>query len=340
MKKKVFIGIDFSKKTFDVSVIMEYQQDVIFYSRFENNKAGCSQLLSWLKGHGCNAKECLFCAEHTGLYSLLLSEFLINKGLFMWLENPLQIKLCSGVKRDKNDKVDSKAIALYAYRYQDIARCYQIPDTALKSLGLLLSFRERLLHNKHALLVSSHEIRAVIDRDKTARYIYEQSSKDIDKINRQIKDVELMMLEVIKSCDSLEENYKLVTSIKGVALVNTVSILVVTQNFTRFNNSRQFACYAGMAPFGSLSGTSIHITPHVSHLANKKIKALLTQAALSAIRHDNNISEYYQRKKNEGKNDWLIVNNVRNKLVHRIFAVVRDKQPYQSEYGNPLNKFD
>lgn len=41
------------------------------------------------------------------------------------------------------------------------------------------------------------------------------------------------------------------------------------------SDARQFACYAGVAPFGHQSGNSIHGTPHVSHLANKQIKSLL-----------------------------------------------------------------
>jgi transposase len=65
----------------------------------------------------------------------------------MWLENPLQIKRSTGIKRDKNDRTDSRDIALYAYRYQDIARCCQLPEAALQLPALLLSFRERLLQN-------------------------------------------------------------------------------------------------------------------------------------------------------------------------------------------------
>jgi hypothetical protein len=47
---------------------------------------------------------------------------------------------------------------------------------------------------------------------------------------------------------------------------------------------------------------------------------------------------YYQRKKQAGKNERLIINNIRNKLIHRIFALVRNKQLYQVEYMNPLDK--
>jgi transposase len=87
-----------------------------------------------------------------------------------------------------------------------------------------------------------------------------------------------------------------------------------------------------MAPFGKQSGTSINSKPKVSRLANKKIKTLLTQAAKSAMAHDPIIRRYYERKLAEGKDKWLITNNVRNKIVHTIFAIVRSKQPYSVNY--------
>jgi transposase len=340
MKKKLFIGIDFSKKTIDVSVISgENLHQVSGYQQFENDKEGCKSMLKWVKALShVPQEEWLFCGEHTGLYSVLLSEFLQKKGLFFWLENPLQIKQSSGVKRDKNDKIDSRDIALYAARFQDRAKHYQMPDNVLKSLELLLSFRERLMRNKDALLVSSAEVCRVFQRDATARYIYEQSQRDIERINKEIKEIEKKMKELIQENEAVKENYELVSSIKGVALINTAAIIVATQNFTRFENSRQFACYSGMAPFGKQSGTSINTSPHVSHLADKKIKVLLTQAAKCAVRYDMNVKQYYERKLAEGKKDWVVINTVRNKLIHRIFAVVRNKQLYQMDYLNAVVK--
>ena len=70
-------------------------------------------------------------------------------------------------------------------------------------------------------------------------------------------------------------------SIKGVALLNTIAILIATQNFTRFENARQFACYAGMAPFGKQSGTNINSRPRVSRLANKKLRSCLSYLSTS-----------------------------------------------------------
>ena len=234
--------------------------------------------------------------------------------------------------------MDSLGIEFYAYRYQDRAKAFQLPSEALTSLSLLISYRERLVSNKQALQVSSSEIRRVMNRDTTAKYIYADSQKDIKRIDKRIKEIEKKMLEQIESDQSLQQNYELVSSVKGVALINTVAILVTTQNFTRFENSRQFACYSGMATFGKQSGTSINTRPRVSNLANKKIKVLLTQAAKCATRYDPSIRQYYLRKLAEGKDKWLVINNVRNKMINRIFAIVKSKQLYQVEYDNHLAK--
>jgi transposase len=163
MERNLFIGIDFSKKTLDVSVIRRRDLDSVSCQQFENSRSGCSALPGWLKPQTEEPPDRrLFCGEHTGLYSVVLSEFSVKKGLFMWLENPLQIKQSGGMKRDKSDRADSRETATYACRFEDRARAYALPDRALKSLELLPAFRERPVNNKRALPVSPVEIRRVM----------------------------------------------------------------------------------------------------------------------------------------------------------------------------------
>lgn len=337
--KNLFIGIDYSKKKFDVSLLERDKMQEISHNSFENTPEGCKAMLKWIVFQtNVPSEEWLFCGEHTGLYGVLLTEFLVKRKYFVWMENPMQIKLSGGLKREKNDKVDSQEIARYAYRFQDKAKCFQVQDKSLKSLQLLLSFRDRLLRNKHSILVAAQEIRAVLKRDTTARYIYEQTKRDVERLNKEIKEVESRMKEIIHASEELKENYLLATSVKGIALINTVALMIHTDNFTRFQNCRQLSCYAGVAPFEKTSGSSIRSGSHVSHLANIQIKTLLTQAARSAIKYDTELRQYYERKIKEGKLDQVVINNVRNKLLHRIFAIVQKKQPYQENYINSLNK--
>jgi hypothetical protein len=46
------------------------------------------------------------------------------------------------------------------------------------------------------------------------------------------------------------------------------------------------------------------------------------------------MKNYYRRKIAEGKPEWLVINNVKNKPVHLAFALVRNKQLYQAGYTN------
>jgi transposase len=61
-----------------------------------------------------------------------------------------------------------------------------------------------------------------------------------------------------------------------------------------------YAYYGGIAPSENRSGTSYRGKTRVSHLANKQIKANLSNAARSAIQNDPELRLYYDRKVKEG----------------------------------------
>ena len=52
--------------------------------------------------------------------------------------------------------------------------------------------------------------------------------------------------------------------------------------------------------------------------------------AMSAIRLQNDLGEYYRRKVAEGKNKMSVINAVRNKIIHRIYAVIKNQIIYQN----------
>jgi transposase len=115
-------------------------------------------------------------------------------------------------------------------------------------------------------------------------------------------------------------------------------MLVTTVNFERFENGRKYACYAGVAPFEHSSGSSIRGKTSVSHLANKRMKTLLFNAANSASQWDPELKNYYQRKKNDGKDHQLIMNSICCKLINRMFAVVKRKSEFVITYKENFSK--
>lgn len=54
--------------------------------------------------------------------------------------------------------------------------------------------------------------------------------------------------------------------------------------------------------------------------------------ALSAISNNKELKAYFERKVAEGKNKMCVINAVRNKLLQRVFAVVRDNRLFEENY--------
>ena len=118
--QKVFIGIDVSKLTIDVSIITHQgEQD---YHQFENNLKAFKEMEIWLKRKKrFSFQESLFCMEHTGLYTRELVSFLLQHEAKVWMESALHLKRSMGMTRGKSDKVDSYRIARYAMTNSDKA---------------------------------------------------------------------------------------------------------------------------------------------------------------------------------------------------------------------------
>jgi transposase len=152
--------------------------------------------------------------------------------------------------------------------------------------------------------------------------------KTIHYLTKQIVALESYIKKLMNRDELLLKNYELLNSLKGVGLVLSCQILYHTSNFKRFNSWRQFSSYCGIAPFEHSSGTSIHRKNRIHHIGDRKMKTLLTLASVSAIQCDKELKQYYKKKVAEGKPKMVALNNVRNKILSRAFAVVKRGTPY------------
>lgn len=332
MKKNVIIGIDFSKLTLDVTFIHVDSPEVKHYQQFENTESGCKAIIKWVKKHYQDTSDWLICGEFTGIYSMTSAMVFNDQELDFWLENPSQIKRSSGISREKNDKVDSYQIAMYAKRFMDRVRLFNPGTDLLLKLRELVRFKDRLTKAKKQLLVPAKELKRVRKDWDESEYIDDTSKELAKSIDLKIKEIDNQLLSLLKTDPDLKKKYDLINSVVGVGKQTAIFLLIHTWGFISFDTPRQLACYCGIAPFMRESGTSIRGKGRVSHIANKKLKTLLHMCALNAIRYDPVIKAYYERKVSEGKNPMNVINNARNKLVHRIFSVVKSGKEYDKSY--------
>ena len=250
------------------------------------------------------------------------------KRFISWLESSLQIKKSLGFLRGKNDKIDAHRIAYYAEKYADRARLVQPNNETLQKLQDLLAARDRLLKSIGQLQRPLHELKR-IDPD-TYKYLQRINRPVINQLRKSLHQIKNEILQVLNSDEHLKRLYLLVTSVKGVGMVLGVQLMVYTHGFSRMQNGRQLACYAGVAPFEHTSGTSLRGRTHTSNFANMALKSTLHLAAISSIQHNPDLKKYYDRKVLEGKSKMSVINAVRAKLLYRVLAVVNSGKPYKN----------
>ena len=328
VKHEFFIGVDVSKDKLDVSVLCKADSHLIYHKVYSNTKTGIGQIFKDLrKCTRSKGPEWVFCLEHTGVYGMPLAAALSEARLDYVLEPASVIQRSLGLKRGKNDKADSHDIARYVKLHEAELKLSTFPEATLLKLKLLLSLRERMVNAKISMSNAYKETAAFMDASVT-KEIVKVSRAEIKHLNARISEVDRLIQELIASDEGLKKTYTLVTSVPGIGPQTATHLIVTTRGFTSFENARQMACYAGIAPFEYSSGSSIRGRTRVSHLANKKLKSLFSLSALNAKRIDNELGLYYKRKVGEGKNVMSVMNAIRNKLIGRVFATVNRGTPY------------
>jgi len=324
MKLQTIIGADLSKDSIDLALYPGKN-----HLKIENNTAGFRLLIKWLRDLKINISSVLVVMEHTGLYSYHMEYFLHKRQISFTKVSALAIKRSMGLVRGKSDKIDAQRIALYGYEKRDRLIAASIPDEALQRLQMLHSTRERLVKHCSSLKCAVKLYRNIL---KQSDVIITGHLALIKNFTTQIKKIESEIKQVMSQNEVLHQNGKLLQSVIGVGPVLSVATVVKTKNFSQFTDPRKFACHCGTAPFEHSSGTSIRKKTRVSHLADKSMKTLLDQSAKSAIQHDKELKQYYQRRLEMGKSKKSTINIVRNKILYRMFAVIKRQTPFVKNY--------
>jgi transposase len=329
-KKKHFIGIDISKDQLDLALVNEETIGEFLDKKVDNSFKGFDKIQNWLSKQKVKLEDCLFCMEHTGTYGLLLFAWLSQMGIDYCVEPGLKIKRSLGIARGKNDKVDARRIADYAFTNRAKLAPFSLPSSLLLQIKQLLTYRDQQTRIKVSLK-NSLKNHNQYKRISGIQSISDEIKSQIEECESRIERIEGQIRDLIKSDETMKKNFDLATSVKGIGLVIAAFMLVTTNNFTSFENGRKYACYSGIAPFENTSGKYKGKTK-VSHLANKRIKTLLSNGANSARKWDPELRVYYARKIQEGKEHKLVINSIRCKLVNRVFAVVKRETPYVNIY--------
>lgn len=321
MKKK-FIGIDVSKDTLDICILTNNQDSFVI----KNNK---KEVLKFFKRHVDNETTTHVCIENTGKYSWLLMELLPAFNAYFYVVNPLHMKKSLGLVRGKSDKVDAYRIAKFIKKNHDETAPYIVQRDDVRMIQVLLSERKFRVKQRKQLMTKNKE-NLLLSNKTLSKKLTAKNQKLIKELNKQIKEIEIEIRKIVKQDQSLNQQSERLKSIPGVGDILCWNMIVKTNEFKSITEPRKLACYAGVVPFSNSSGTSIFGRNKVSVFADKSLKKILHMAAMRTIQMENDFSIYYQRKVKEGKNKMSVLNAIRNKIIHVIFALIKNESFYEN----------
>lgn len=320
--QNLIIGVDISKDTLDYCIIQKSNHTVFDRGVIKNNKETINK---WLrKLDNLNFKVSM---EHTGHYGSLLALMLHQNQICFYMINPLEMKKSMGVQRGKTDAIDAYRIASYTISNLHRLELYRLPTKKLRKLKVFMTARERYV-KICVQLKNSLKANLILGKTINLKDLIREEKKQIKSIEKSINLFEQQMKLIISSSQELNSNYQKVTKVIGVGPITAIKCIIETENFLKFINARKFCCHCGLAPFPYQSGSSVKGKTKTHFLRDKSLKAILFKAAGSAIQHDPQLKKYYQRKTDQGKHKLTALNAVANKLVLRIFAVVKRNEPF------------
>lgn len=325
MKCNSILGVDVSKLTLDVHCA---EKNV--HIKISNNSEGFKVLQKWCKEQEIDLKQSLLAMEYTGGYEYKLMQYCEAKQIQYCRIPGLAIKNSLGIIRGKNDKVDAKRISHYAKEKQASLPNQNPVNPIILRLRHLLSFRKRLVRESAGYKATLQE-RKEMYQVKSNDLLIRMMSKKIKENTVLVKKLEAEMLLLIQTDQNILRNYHIVTSIKGIGPVNALMTIVYTENFTCFSNPRSYAVYVGVVPFDNSSGTSLKGRKCISQLANKELKQELNQAARAAIEWNKDLKQYAESKM-KTKPYKVVLNNVKFKLILRMFSLVKRGAFYVENY--------
>jgi len=323
---KYFVGVDIASSTFTASVGTMPWQVLLKPEEFENTEDGFQTWLAWLIQHQVAPEDTIVCMEATGVYGEGLAYFAVAKGYAVAVQPPLEVKRAFKPNLRKSDAVDSLQIAEYAGRFADKLSFWQPRSEVLEQIKVLLATREQFVAQNTA---HKNGLKAIQRKPVKTPFAEQAHLQMIQFFKKQILAIDTEIRRLMENDPTFKQMLFLLLSVPGVGLLLAAHMILLTQVSLDY---KQLNSFLGIAPNEYSSGSSVYGHPTSRHFGPAAIRKLLYLAACSVIAHRAQFRIYFSRMTKAGKPSRLILNNIENKLVKIICAVLRTNLPYDPNY--------
>ena len=308
-KKQVFVGIDVCKAWLDAHV-----RPVGSYRRFANTVAGRAELLAWVSDYAVR----IMVMEATGGYERGLATAATAAGVPAAVVNPRQVRdFAKAIGRlAKTDKLDAAVLAHFAEAAEIVSR--PMPSPQARRLGEYFQVRRGLQDQIVELSNRLEHIHEVELRRLLERMVITLKAK--------LVVLDKSIVRLIGDDAELDTRYRRFLAVPGIGPVAALALLAELPELGTLNR-RAIAALVGVAPFNRDSGGVVgrrSVTGGRAHL-----RAVLFMAAMSAVKHNPPLRDFYQHLRDAGKKAKVALVAVMRKLVVHLNAMARDASEWQ-----------
>lgn len=329
---KQCLGIDVSKDTLDAAmgrINENLKVSIVAEKQFSNNEKGFTELIRWIGKNRLTDVAFQVVVESTGVYHEHLAYTLVKNRINIAIVLPNKIKnYCRSTNiRTVTDKISACQIAEFGL--VKTLTNWDPPNPRYKYLKGLCRERVRLLNDKTMAINQKHsDDYSVLTSGSTLR----RHKQRIKYFEKQIKEIEQEILEMVNENPEIKKRLEKICSIKGVGIITAVTILAETNGFEHIRNVRQLVCYCGYDVVVKESGTSVHSKPRISHKGNRYIRRSLHFPAITAVKYNKSLEVFYHRLYERQKIKMKSYVAVQRKLLILIYTLWKKDEYYDPHY--------
>jgi transposase len=311
-KRKNNIGIDVSKQLLEVAV---HESD--FRYRCPNRSSAFTELVAELIA----LRPARIVVEATGGLEKPLVAALHAAGLPIVVVNPRQVRAFAKAigQLAKTDRLDAALLAHFAAAIKPPLRPLKSKEE--QELEALLGRRGQLVE----MLVAEKNRR----HSATSEAVRQTIKEHIDWLADRIAELDEQLQARLLSSAVWQNNDAILQSVPGIGPVVSFSLLADLPELGALNRQR-ISKLVGVAPLNRDSGQQ----RGVRHIfgGRARVRSMLYMAALTALRFNPVIKEFYQRLVAKGKPHKVALTACMRKLLSIVNLMVRNQTSWKTDF--------
>lgn len=147
-------------------------------------------------------------------------------------------------------------------------------------------------------------------------------------VNEYQKAIDIIKYKIVFLAKK-SKYFESINSIYGIGEFTASIIIAELGDINRFNNIKELTAYCGLDPSIKQSGKSVNVHGPISKSGNKYMRKILYIACSNIItivgrtKQNEDIENYYRKKRNEGKHHYASIIACTTKLLRKILALCK-----------------